>query len=113
MADFVQRRLLGSLSAADRAFVCELSVFDRTDAELVDEVLGSSGFGTRMASAYNSPPSRSAADPSRVPIARSFNGTRARILWSTNPTELGVTLPRSPAHCWHPTNLQPQTRSRH
>ncbi len=88
MADFVQRRLLGSLSAADRAFVCELSVFDRIDAELVDEVLGSSGFGTRMASAYNSPPSRSAVDPSRVPIARSFNGTHARILWSTNPTEL-------------------------
>ena len=50
MASFVRRRLLGSLSAADRAFVCELAVFDRIDAELVDEVLGASGSGTRMAS---------------------------------------------------------------
>ena len=49
-ADFVRRRLLRGLSAADRVFVCELAVFDRVDPDLVDEVLGSSGAGARMAS---------------------------------------------------------------
>ena len=50
MADFVRSRLLGSLSVADRTFVCELAVFDRVDAELVDEVLGLSGSEMRIAS---------------------------------------------------------------
>ncbi len=49
-ADFVRRRLLQGLSEEDRAFVCELAVFDWIDADLVDEVLGSGSAGARMAS---------------------------------------------------------------
>ncbi len=49
-ADFVRRRLLRGLSEADRAFVCELAVFDWIDPDLVDEVLGLSDAGARIAS---------------------------------------------------------------
>ena len=37
------------LPAADRGFVCELAVFDWVDADLVDEVLGSTDAGARIA----------------------------------------------------------------
>ena len=49
-ADFVSKRLLRGLSEADCAFVCELAVFEWIDPDLVDEVLGSSDAGARMAS---------------------------------------------------------------
>ena len=48
-AEFVRVRLLRGLSAEDRRFVCELAVFDWIDADLVDEVLGSTDAGARIA----------------------------------------------------------------
>ena len=48
-ADFVRVRLLRGLSKEDRAFVCRLAVFDWIDPEVVDEVLGSSDAGVRIA----------------------------------------------------------------
>ena len=48
-AEFVRVRLLRGLSAEDRRFVCELAVFDWIDPDLVDEVLGSTDAGARIA----------------------------------------------------------------
>ena len=48
-AEFVRVRLLRGLSAEDRRFVCELAVFDWIDPDLVDEVLGSTDAGVRIA----------------------------------------------------------------
>ena len=48
-AEFVRVRLLRGLSAEDRQFVCELAVFDWIDPDLVDEVLGSTDAGVRIA----------------------------------------------------------------
>ena len=47
--EFVRMRLLRGLSAEDRRFVCELAVFDWIDPDLVDEVLGSTDAGVRVA----------------------------------------------------------------
>ena len=48
-SDFIRARLLRGLSKEDRTFVCELAVFDWIDPDLVDEVLGSTGAGVRIA----------------------------------------------------------------
>ena len=48
-ADFVRARLLHRLSKENRAFVCELAVFDWIDTDLVDEVLDSSDARARIA----------------------------------------------------------------
>lgn len=48
--DFVNARLLRGLSPAERAFVCQLAVFNWIEADLVDEVLGSSDARVRIAS---------------------------------------------------------------
>ena len=48
-ANFVGLRLLRGLSPEDRAFVCDLAVFDWIDAALVDEVRGSSDARLRIA----------------------------------------------------------------
>ena len=48
-ANFVGLRLLRGLSPEDRAFVCDLAVFDWIDAALVDEVRGSSDARLRLA----------------------------------------------------------------
>ena len=48
-SNFVGVRLLRDLSAADRAFLLDLAIFDWIDAELVDEVLGSSDARLRIA----------------------------------------------------------------
>ena len=48
-SNFVGLRLLRDLSEQDRTFICELAVFDWIDAELVDEVLGSSDARVRVA----------------------------------------------------------------
>ena len=47
-SDFVRMRLLRGLSTEDRAFVCELAVFDWIDPDVVDEVLGTSGARVRI-----------------------------------------------------------------
>ena len=48
-SDFVRRRLLRGLSKEDRALACELAVFDWIDADVVDEVLGTSDARVRIA----------------------------------------------------------------
>lgn len=48
-SNFVGVRLLRDLSAADRAFLLDLAIFDRIEADLVDEVLGSSDARLRIA----------------------------------------------------------------
>ena len=48
-SNFVGVRLLGDLSAEDRAFLMDLAVFDGIEADLVDEVLGSSDARLRIA----------------------------------------------------------------
>ena len=48
-AEFVRMHLLRGLSEENRRFVCELAVFDRIDPDLVDEVLGSTDAGVRIA----------------------------------------------------------------
>lgn len=48
-ANFVDVRLLGDLSVEDRTFLLDLAIFDRLEADLVDEVLGSSDARLRIA----------------------------------------------------------------
>ena len=48
--NYVGVRLLRGLSSQDRASLLDLSIFDRIDAELVDDVLGSSDARLRIAS---------------------------------------------------------------
>ena len=52
-SDFVRVRLLRGLSKEDRAFVCQLAVFDRIDPEMVDEVLGTGDAGARIAGLWS------------------------------------------------------------
>ena len=52
-SDFVRLRLLRGLSKEDRTFVCQLAVFDRIDPEVVDEVLGTSDAGARIAGLWS------------------------------------------------------------
>ena len=48
-SEFVQMRLLRSLSPEDRAFVFELAVFESIEPDLVDEVLGTNDTRVRIA----------------------------------------------------------------
>ena len=52
-SDFVRVRLLRGLSKEDRAFVCQLAVFDWIDPEVVDEVLGTSDARVRISGLWS------------------------------------------------------------